>query len=148
MMEATVIIRTFKAAEIFQYAFPDLCLKTILSQRFTDSSFDFMLRVCVLTRIVNCGTLYKQVFAFLNHVQSTEFTSGGLHLSCRNISRTISGKYAPQLKFELHGKGCEDVCKCDFNLKRLTKSGMAIRKVLMMRYYMVISLALGPGRKT
>ncbi|MED6249054.1 hypothetical protein ATANTOWER_008739 [Ataeniobius toweri] len=128
MMEATVIIRTFKAAEIFQYAFPDLCLKTILSQRLTDNSFDFMLGVCALTRIVNCGTLYKQVFAFLNHVQSTEFTSGGLHLSCRNISRTISGKYAPQLKFELHGKGCEHVCKCDFNLKNSQREGWQLEK--------------------
>ncbi len=47
--------------------------------------------VCALTCIVTCGTLYKQVFAFPNHVQSTQFTTGGLQSSCRNISRMISG---------------------------------------------------------
>ena len=47
--------------------------------------------VCVLTCTVNCGTLYGQVCAFPNHVQSTEFTTGGLQSSCRNISRMISG---------------------------------------------------------
>ena len=46
--------------------------------------------ICALTCTVNCGTLYRQVCAFPNHVQSTEFTTGGLQLSCRNISRMIS----------------------------------------------------------
>ena len=44
-----------------------------------------------LTCTVNCGTLYKQVCAFLNHVLSVEFTTGGLQSSCRNISRMING---------------------------------------------------------
>jgi hypothetical protein len=39
----------------------------------------------------NCGTLYRQVCAFLNHVQSIEFTTGGLQSSCWNISRMING---------------------------------------------------------
>ncbi|KAI3364025.1 hypothetical protein L3Q82_010784, partial [Scortum barcoo] len=43
MMEATVHIGTFKAADIFLYPSPDLCLETILSLRSTDNSFDFML---------------------------------------------------------------------------------------------------------
>ena len=47
--------------------------------------------VCALTYTVNCGTLYSQVCAFPNHFQSTEFTTGGLQLSYRNISRMISG---------------------------------------------------------
>ena len=46
MMEATVLIGTFKAAEIFLYPSPDLFLKTILSRRSTDNSFDFMLGLC------------------------------------------------------------------------------------------------------
>ena len=46
MMEATVLIGTFKAAEIVLYPSPDLFLKTILSQRSTDNSFDFMLGLC------------------------------------------------------------------------------------------------------
>ncbi len=47
--------------------------------------------VCALTCTVHCGTLYRQVCAFPNHVQSTEFTSGGLQSRCRNIWRMISG---------------------------------------------------------
>ena len=90
MMEATVLIGTFKAAEMFLYPSPDLFLKTILSRRSTDNSLTSCL-VCALTCTVNCGTLYRQVCAFPNHVQSTEFTTGGLQLSCRNISRMISG---------------------------------------------------------
>ena len=45
--------------------------------------------VFALTCTVNCGTLYRQVFP--NHVQSTEFTTGGLQSSCREISRMING---------------------------------------------------------
>ena len=47
--------------------------------------------VFALTCTVNCGTLYRQLCAFPNHVRLTEFTTGGLQLSCRNISRMISG---------------------------------------------------------
>ena len=46
--------------------------------------------VFALTCNVNCGTLYRQVCAFPNHVQSTEFTTGGLQSSWRNISRMIN----------------------------------------------------------
>ena len=37
--------------------------------------------VFALTCTVNCGTLYRQVCAFTNHVQSIEFTTGGLETS-------------------------------------------------------------------
>ena len=47
--------------------------------------------VFALTCTVNCGTLYRQVCAFPNHVQSIEFTTGGLQSCCRNISRMING---------------------------------------------------------
>ena len=77
MMEATVLTGTFKAAEMFLYPSPDLCLKTILSRRSADNSFDFMLGVCTLTCTVNCGTLCRQVCAFPNHVQPTTFTTDG-----------------------------------------------------------------------
>ena len=46
MMESTVLNGTFKAAEMFLDPSPDLCLETILSQRSTDNSFDFMLGLC------------------------------------------------------------------------------------------------------
>ena len=38
---------------------------------------------------VNGGTLYIQVCAFLNHVQSMQFVTGGLQSSSRRISRII-----------------------------------------------------------
>ena len=37
-----MLIGTFKAADIFLYPSPDLFLKTILSWRSTDNSFDFL----------------------------------------------------------------------------------------------------------
>ena len=42
MMDATVFLGTFNAAEMFWYLYPDLCLDTILSQHSTDNSFDLM----------------------------------------------------------------------------------------------------------
>jgi hypothetical protein len=42
LMEATVFLGNFNAAEMFWYPFPDLCLDTILSQSSTDNSFDLM----------------------------------------------------------------------------------------------------------
>ena len=47
--------------------------------------------VFALTCAINCETLYRQMCAFPNHVQSIEFTTGGLQSSCRNISRMING---------------------------------------------------------
>ena len=39
---STVFLGTFKAAEMFWYPSPDLCLDTILSRSSTDNSFDIM----------------------------------------------------------------------------------------------------------
>ena len=47
--------------------------------------------VFALTCTVNYWTLYSQVCTFPNHVQSIEFTTGGLQSSWRNISRMING---------------------------------------------------------
>jgi hypothetical protein len=44
---------------------------------------------------VNCETLYRQVCAFPNHVQSIEFTTCGRQSSCRNITRMINGNRMP-----------------------------------------------------
>ena len=75
-----MLIGTFNVADMFLYLSPDLCLDTILSQRSTDNSSDFM-----------AWFVYRRVCAFPNHVKSTEFTTGGLQSSCRNISRMTSG---------------------------------------------------------
>ncbi|KAI3351059.1 hypothetical protein L3Q82_005626 [Scortum barcoo] len=58
MMEATVLIGTFKAAEIFLYPSPDLCCKTILSLRSTNSSFDFMLGSSVQAKFLSYRSLF------------------------------------------------------------------------------------------
>ena len=42
MMEVTVFLGTFNAAEIFWYPSPELCLDTILSRSATDNSFNLM----------------------------------------------------------------------------------------------------------
>ena len=42
MMEATVFLGTFNAAEMFWYPSPDLCLDTILSRSSTDNTFDLI----------------------------------------------------------------------------------------------------------
>ena len=42
MMEATVFLGTFNAADIFWYPSPDLCLDIILSKSSTDNSFDLI----------------------------------------------------------------------------------------------------------
>ena len=80
MMEATVILGTFNTAKMFCDSSPDLCLDTVLS------ALGQFLRshglVFALTCTVNCGTLYRQVCAFPNHVQSIEFTTGGFQSSC------------------------------------------------------------------
>jgi hypothetical protein len=40
MMEATVFLGTFNAAECFWYPSPDMCIDTILSLSSMDNSFD------------------------------------------------------------------------------------------------------------
>ena len=42
MMETTVLVGTFNAADIFLYPSPELCLDTILSLRSTVNSLDLM----------------------------------------------------------------------------------------------------------
>jgi hypothetical protein len=57
----------------------------------TDNSFDLMTWFLLWNYIANCGTLCRLVCTFPNHVQSIEFTRGGLQSSSRNISRMING---------------------------------------------------------
>ena len=57
MMEATVFLGTFNAAELFWYPYPDLCLDTILSWSSMDNSLDLDL-VFALTCTVYCGTFF------------------------------------------------------------------------------------------
>ena len=90
-MEATVFLGTFNAAEFFKISFPI----SVLWHNPVSELYGQFLRphglVFALKCTVNCGTLYRQVCAFPNHVQSIEFITGGLQSSCRNISRMIYG---------------------------------------------------------
>jgi len=76
---------------LFLYPSSDLCLKYNPVSAVYRQFLELHGLDCALTCIVNCGTLYRQVCAFPNHVQSTEFTTGGLQSSYRNVSRMISG---------------------------------------------------------
>ena len=78
IMEATVLLGTFNAEEMFCFPSPDLRLNTILSEFYGQFLRPHGL-VFALTCSVNCGTLYRQLCAFRSHVQSIEFTTGGLN---------------------------------------------------------------------
>jgi hypothetical protein len=67
--------------------------------------------VSALTCTVSSGILYRQVCAFPSHVQSMEFTTGGLQSSCRNISTMINGNRMHLSSIESHSKGSEYLCK-------------------------------------
>lgn len=59
----TVLLGAFNAAEMFLYPSPDLCLATILSHRPGPPGWVF-----TVTYPISCGTLYGQMYAFLNDV--------------------------------------------------------------------------------
>ena len=52
---------------------------------------------CVL-RVLVCETLFRQVCAFPNHVQSREFTTGGLQSRCINMSKDAREKWEATAK--------------------------------------------------
>ena len=84
MMVATVFMGTFNAADIFWYPSPDLGLDNILS-------------------------LYRQVYAFPNHVQSI-----GVHHRWTPIDHLKDDQWkqdAPELNFESLNKGSEYLFK-------------------------------------
>jgi hypothetical protein len=90
MMEATVILRTFNAAKMF-----GTLPRSVPRHNPVSELYGQLLRphglVFARTCNVNCGTLYRQVSAFPNHIQSIEFTTGGLQSSCLTILRMING---------------------------------------------------------
>lgn len=61
-----------------------------------------------------CQTLYRQVCALPNHVQSTEFTTDGLQKLQQHLKGDQRKQDAPELYSELCGKGCEYLSTCDF----------------------------------
>ena len=109
MMEATVFLGTFNAAELVPLprSVPRHNLVSELYGQFLPPHG----LVFSLTCTVNCGTLYRQVCAFPNLVQSIEFTTGGLQSSWRNIKDDQWKKDAPELNFESHSKGSEYLFK-------------------------------------
>ena len=73
MMEGTVFLGTFNAAEMFWYPSPDR--HSHVSELYGQFLWPHGL-VYALTCTVNCGTLYRQMCAFPNHVQSIGFITG------------------------------------------------------------------------
>jgi len=63
-MEATVLIGTFHAAEMFLYPSPDLCLDTILSWRSIDNSLDFMAWFVLWHALFTVGTYIDRCVPF------------------------------------------------------------------------------------
>jgi hypothetical protein len=79
MMEATVFLGTFNAA-YFLVPFP----RSVHRHNSVSELYGQFLRphglVFAVTCTVNCETLFRQVCAFPNHVQSIEFTTGELQV--------------------------------------------------------------------
>jgi hypothetical protein len=97
--------------QTFFCIFPQICASTqsCLGALRTIPSTSW-LGFCSDMHCLNCGNIYRQVCAFPNHVQSIEFTTGGLISSCRNIKDDQWKQDAPGLNFESHSKGSEYLC--------------------------------------
>ena len=99
-MEATVFLGTYQCCRIILVPFP----RHVPRHNPVSKLYGQFLRphglVFALTCTVNGGTLYRQVCAFPNHVQSIEFTTGGLQSSCRNIKDYQCKQDAPELNIE------------------------------------------------
>lgn len=80
VMAAYDFFVSFSAAGFFFS--PDLYLDILL---FLSLEGFFCAHDLVFTLIASCETLYKQVYVFLSHVQSVEFTTGGLQSKCKNV---------------------------------------------------------------
>ena len=90
MLEATVLLGTFNAVDIFWYPSLYLFLDTILSRSSMGNSFNLTTWFLLWLALSTVG-LYMDKCAFPSHVQSIEFTTGGLQSSFRNNSRMING---------------------------------------------------------
>jgi hypothetical protein len=88
----------------FWYPSPDLCLDTILSLSSTDNSFHLLAWV-LLWHALSTVSTDMDVCVFPNHVQSSEFTTGG-HLKDDQWKQD-----APEFNFESYSKGSEYLCK-------------------------------------
>ncbi|KAA0714728.1 Glutamine and serine-rich protein 1 [Triplophysa tibetana] len=77
MMQATVLIGTFNAAEIFLYPSPDLGLDTVLSRRSTDNSLGFMgLFDSSQQSTASSNTTESSVMNFLSTIESRGLQAG------------------------------------------------------------------------
>ena len=96
IMEATVFLGTFNAAEMFLYTQP---VSELYRQFLRSHGLIF-----ALTCNVNCGTLYRQVFVFPHHVQSNQFTTGGLQVV---ETSQVWKQEAPELNLDSHSRWSE-----------------------------------------
>ena len=85
-----MFLGAFNASANCWYPSQDLYLNKILSRSSADNSFDLMAWF-LLCHALPTVRPYTDRCAFLNHIQSIEFSTGRLQSSCRNISRMING---------------------------------------------------------
>ena len=104
-MDATVFLGTFKAAYIFG-TLPQICALELYRQFLRPHGLVF-----ALTCTINCGSLYRQVWTFPNHVQSFDLPQ----LDSKQVEKHLKDDQleqdAPELNFESHIKGSEYLCK-------------------------------------
>jgi len=84
----------------FSVPSPDLCLDTILSQRSTDNSLDFLAWFVLWHALSTMGPYIDRCVPF-------QITSNQL-----NLTQVDSNQV--ELNFECHGKGYEYLCTCDY----------------------------------
>lgn len=116
LMEATVLIGTFSAAQMFLFPSPGLCHATMMSQRCSDNFLNFM------ALFVMWHVFYGAcVCVFPNHCEWTEFTTGWLQSSWHV-------QINPRLFMVWLGQGeatrglkcpCPACFRCVFNLTQL-----------------------------
>ena len=110
MMEATVFLGSFNAADIFWYPSPDLCHDTILSRRSMVNSVDLMSWFLLRHALSAVGPHIDRCASFRimsNHLNSPHVDSNQVeHLKDDQLKQD-----APELNFESHVKGLEYLCK-------------------------------------
>ena len=109
MMEATVFLGKFKAAEMFWYSSPDPCLDTILSRRSTDISFDPMACFLLWHALSTVGPYRCMPFQIMsNQLNLPQVDSNQVVQTSKNVQWEQD---APELNFESHSKASEYLCK-------------------------------------
>ena len=110
MMEATVFLGTFNAAEIDWYPSPDLCLDTILSLSSLDNSFDLMAWFLLWNALSTVGPYIDRCvpFRIMSHQLNLPRVDSNQVVE---TSRMINGNRMHLSSIESNSLGSEYLCK-------------------------------------